>query len=47
MFRFHMRYSPKIDELCQKYPHVRFYIFKSDKEANWFLKAVKSFCGTG
>lgn len=42
MFRFHSRYSPKMDELRQKYPHVRFYILKSNKEANRFLKAVES-----
>jgi adenylate kinase family enzyme len=37
MFRFHSRYSPKINELRLKYPHVSFYVFRSDKEATIFL----------
>lgn len=45
MFRYHKRYSPEMDELCKKYPQVHFYIFKSDREAYQFLKAVEDFAG--
>lgn len=41
MFRFHRRYSPKINELRQTYPQVHFYVFRSDKEAAIFLDAIE------
>jgi len=41
MFRFHRRYSSKIKELCDKYPHVDFYVFTSDVEATRFLNSIK------
>lgn len=41
MFQYHKRYSPKMDALRQKYPQVRFYIFKSDREAAAFLNSVE------
>lgn len=40
MFQYHRRYGPKMDELRRKYPHVSFYIFKSDKDAKSFLNNI-------
>jgi adenylate kinase family enzyme len=41
LFRFHRRYSPKINELRQKYPQVYFCVLRSDKEVTVFLDIME------
>jgi adenylate kinase family enzyme len=41
MFQYHRRYGPKMSELRQKYPHVCFYIFESDKDAESFFNTMQ------
>lgn len=38
--QYHRRYWETIKRLCKKYPHVKFYVFKSDKDADRFLDEV-------
>ncbi len=40
LFRYHKRYGQKIDELRRKYPHVCFYVFRSEKDIETFLDTL-------
>jgi len=41
MFRFHRRYNSKITSLRQKFPHVHFYVLKTDSDTDQFLKVTE------
>jgi adenylate kinase family enzyme len=42
MIKYHKSYYSVIEKLCNKYPHVKFYIFKSDKDVEQFLSFFES-----